>query len=196
MAASFLRPSTFGTKDDDYLKSRFSKYGRPVQLAALWLLDVRELRKINQLVINGSDKTVMSFKESQTSAVGMVAVAVCLDFIRRIFVFAYGLVREENFLPMVHRPVLQVCMYLMTRYTGVNYVYCTMTNKQSCQVGHCISAIIYHSPITRPLQYQLDSQRFHHRRAPLLHPRNHACLSSAANIRRVERAQGSQDVVE
>ncbi|ERF69858.1 hypothetical protein EPUS_05400 [Endocarpon pusillum Z07020] len=76
MAASFLRPSTFGPKDEDYLKSRFSNYGRPVQLAALWLLDVQELRKINELIIHGSDKTVMSFKESQTSAVGMVAVAL------------------------------------------------------------------------------------------------------------------------
>lgn len=97
MAASFLRPSTFGTKDDDYLKSRFSNYGRPIQLAALWLLDVRELRKINQLILHGSDKTVMSFKESQTSAVGMVAVAVCLDFIQRFFVFAYVLLRGEFF---------------------------------------------------------------------------------------------------
>lgn len=81
MAASFLRPSTFGTKDDNYLRNRFSNHGRPIQLVALWLLDVRELRKINQLILHGSDKTVMSFKESQTSAVGMVAVAVCLDFI-------------------------------------------------------------------------------------------------------------------
>lgn len=95
MAASFLRPSTFGAKDHDYLKSRFSNYGRPIQLAALWLLDVRELRKINQLILHGSDKMIMSFKESQTSAVGMVAVAVCLYFIRSISVFAYVLLRKE-----------------------------------------------------------------------------------------------------
>ncbi len=81
MAASFLRPSRPDTKDHDYLKSRLSNYGRPIQLAALWLLDVRELRKINQLILHGSDKTVMSFRESQTSAVGMVAVAVGLGFI-------------------------------------------------------------------------------------------------------------------
>ncbi|KAF7504575.1 hypothetical protein GJ744_002070 [Endocarpon pusillum] len=75
MAASFLRPSTFDTEDDDYVRSRFSNYGRPIQLAALRLLDVRQLRTINQLIQHGSDKRVMSYKEGQTSAVGMVAVA-------------------------------------------------------------------------------------------------------------------------
>lgn len=79
MAASFLRPSTFGTQDHNYAKDRFSSYGRPAKLAALWLVDVREMRKINQLILRGSDATVMAYKGSQTSAVGMVAVAVRLD---------------------------------------------------------------------------------------------------------------------
>jgi hypothetical protein len=77
MAASFLRPSTFGSQDHAYLRARFSSYSRPLQLAALWLLDVREMRKIEQLILHGSDATVMSFKDTQNGAVGMVAVAVC-----------------------------------------------------------------------------------------------------------------------
>jgi hypothetical protein len=81
MAASFLRPSTFGEQDHKYAKDRFSSYGRPAKLAALWLLDVRELRKINQLITHGSDATVMAYKDSQTSAVGMVAVAVCIRIV-------------------------------------------------------------------------------------------------------------------
>ena len=79
MAASFLRPATFGTQDHNYLERRFSSYGRPAKLAALWLLDVRELRNINELILRGGDETVMAFKESQTAAVGMTAVAVRLD---------------------------------------------------------------------------------------------------------------------
>ncbi len=81
MAASFLRPSTLGTRDHNYLRTRFSSYGRPAQFAALWLLDVREMRKIEQLIVQGSDDTVMAFKGSQTSAVGMTAVAVRSIFI-------------------------------------------------------------------------------------------------------------------
>jgi len=85
MAASFLRPSTFGEQDHKYAKERLSSYGRPAKLAALWLLDVRELRKINQLISHGSDATVVAYKDSQTSAVGMVAVAVCLCVVDTIF---------------------------------------------------------------------------------------------------------------
>jgi hypothetical protein len=78
MAASFLRPSTFGSQDHDYLKHRFSKYGRPQQFAALLLLDVREMRRIDQGILHGNDETVMAFKDSQLDAVGMTAVAVCI----------------------------------------------------------------------------------------------------------------------
>jgi hypothetical protein len=98
MAASFLRPSTFGKQDHKYAKDRFSGYGRPAELAALWLLDVRELHKINQLISHGSDATVMAYKESQTSAVGMVAVAVCLRVVHDIFLCVCMLItrRVEN----------------------------------------------------------------------------------------------------
>lgn len=80
MAASFLRPSNFGTQDHKYLTSRFSSYPRPARLAALWLLDMREMRKIEQLILHGSDETVMAFKGSQIGAVGMTAVAVRMVF--------------------------------------------------------------------------------------------------------------------
>jgi hypothetical protein len=76
MAASFLRPSTFGTPDHQYLKKRFSNHSWPVKLAAQWLLDLREMRKIEQFILHGDDETVMAFKSSQISAVGMTAVAV------------------------------------------------------------------------------------------------------------------------
>ena len=76
MAASFLRPSTFRAQDDRYLNARFSKQGWPVKLAAKWLLDLREMRKIEQFILHGDDETVMAFKSSQIGAVGMTAVAV------------------------------------------------------------------------------------------------------------------------
>jgi hypothetical protein len=79
MAASFLRPSTFGTQDHQYLNQRFSNLGWPVKLAALWLLDLREMRKIEQVILHGNDETVMAFKGSQIGAVGMTAVAVCIN---------------------------------------------------------------------------------------------------------------------
>jgi hypothetical protein len=80
MAASFLRPSTFGPQDQRYLKDRFKTYGTVGKLAASWLLDVREMRKIEQLILHGNDDTVMAFKSSQIGAVGMTAVAVCISF--------------------------------------------------------------------------------------------------------------------
>lgn len=77
MAASFLRPSRLDPQDHGYVKSRFSRHGRPVQVLASWLLDVREMRNIERLIVQGTDETVMAFKGSQIGAVGMTAVAVC-----------------------------------------------------------------------------------------------------------------------
>jgi hypothetical protein len=77
MAASLLRLSAFGTQDQTYLKHRFSSYSGPAKLAAMWLLDVREMRKVEQLILHGDDETVMAFKRSQIEAVGMTAVSVC-----------------------------------------------------------------------------------------------------------------------
>lgn len=76
MAASFLRPSTFGAQDNSYLTARFPNQGWPAKLAAKWLLDLREMRKIEQFILHGDDETVMAFKSSQIGAVGMTAVAV------------------------------------------------------------------------------------------------------------------------
>ena len=77
MAASFLRPSTYGPPDRQYLNQRFEGQGRVVKLVAWLLLDIREMRKMQQNVLGGDDQTVMGFKDSQTTAVGMTAVAVC-----------------------------------------------------------------------------------------------------------------------
>jgi hypothetical protein len=86
MAASFLRPSTFGTQDHDYLENRFGKYGKPGKLAVSWIVDVREMRRINQLILHSSDDTVMAYKSSQVGAVGMTAVAVCMSMLLESYV--------------------------------------------------------------------------------------------------------------
>lgn len=76
MAASFLRPSTFRAQDQEYLRKRFVRHARVGQWAASWLLDVREMRTIEQTILQGNEERVMAFKTGQTAAVGMTAVAV------------------------------------------------------------------------------------------------------------------------
>lgn len=83
--------SSFRIKDHFYLQQRFSQHGRLAQWAALWLLDMREMRKIEQLVLHGDDETVMAFKTSQIGAVGMTAVSVCTTiFFIGILLFTWG----------------------------------------------------------------------------------------------------------
>jgi hypothetical protein len=88
MATSFLLPSSLDARDERYLQNRFRRHSAALRTVIRWVLDVKEMRKIEQRVLCGRDKTVMAFKSSQIEAVGMTAVAVCNFFFGIFYLIA------------------------------------------------------------------------------------------------------------
>ena len=66
---------TLDRQDRQYARRRFRG---PVRTSlASMILNIREMRKLEEQVLEGSDETVMAFKSSHLNNVGIVAVAVC-----------------------------------------------------------------------------------------------------------------------
>ena len=70
-----MSSSSYGIESLQYARRRFGE--GPTRLLALLFCNLREMRKIEESIMQGSDDSVMKFKTSHLSAVGTTSVAVC-----------------------------------------------------------------------------------------------------------------------